>query len=449
MRRLVLAFLLSLTTVGGASAEVVARGVEDGMLALGPKATPFVAYVRGTGLMVSTRASKGSWRATRVGSVSAGAHVMALTVGPSGPLVLVQSADARKLLLVRRLKAGWQTARIDGGLPAGVSLGWPGVALDRHGQPVVAYTRWSIATQNSELMLAHVTPRGRVSTLRITLRGFPKSWVAPPATPLLVRGQVHVIETFGYSGTVGTIEWKPQNHTWIGLFLSAGRGDWPLGPMLAGVSPGGTVYAAWTESLQEAGDVPVILASHGRSTASEIVSDFVFDRALTTGLVTTSSGPEVAANEWVGADDLGLSGDGQVWAGAIVGHRVRVELDGRIGGFAAAPQGARQLLLSGAGGLSWFRSPRRLSTHVTITATPEADGGVRLGGSVVGASRGRVTLFRERPGTTRQKIGTAALANGSFSFVDRSSEGALLYRAVYTDPASGIPYAALLRQAVS
>ena len=42
---LVLAFLL--IAPGRASADVVARGVHDGSLALGAKGTPYVAYVRG------------------------------------------------------------------------------------------------------------------------------------------------------------------------------------------------------------------------------------------------------------------------------------------------------------------------------------------------------------------------------------------------------------------
>jgi hypothetical protein len=47
-------------------------------------------------------------------------------------------------------------------------------------------------------------------------------------------------------------------------------------------------------------------------------------------------------------------------------------------------------------------------------------------------------------------VGTARLgADGSFSLVDRRSARPLLYRAIYTDAASGIPYAALLRQPVT
>jgi hypothetical protein len=447
MRRLVLAFAIALAVVGGASAEVVARGVQNGMLALGPKGTPFVAYVRGSGLLIATRASKGRWRATRADSVSAGSQVMAFTVGVTGPVALVQSADDRTLVLVRRRAVGWQTTRLAGALPAEVSLGWPGLVLDRHGLPVVAYTRWHSSTQNSQLVLALVDARGRISSQRITREGFPKSYVPPPAAPVLIGGRAHVFESYGHSGSVGTIEWYPQSHTWIGLYIDAGLGDFPVGPLLAGVSPSGTAYAAWTESLLAAGELPVTLAVHGHSTAT--VADFVFDRALTTALAATASGPEVAANEWVAADEVGLAGQDQVWAGAVVGHGVRVELDGWIGGLATAPRGARDLLLAGPAGLSWFRSSSRLTTRVSIDATAEPDGRVLISGGVRGASGGRVTLYRERPGARREAIGHAALANGSFSFVDSPSARPLLYRAVYTDPASGIPYAALLRAPVT
>jgi hypothetical protein len=61
-----------------------------------------------------------------------------------------------------------------------------------------------------------------------------------------------------------------------------------------------------------------------------------------------------------------------------------------------------------------------------------------------------VTILRERPGSPRESIGKVKLAaDGSFSLVDRPQARPLLYRAVYTDSATGIPYAALLRQPVT
>jgi hypothetical protein len=102
------------------------------------------------------------------------------------------------------------------------------------------------------------------------------------------------------------------------------------------------------------------------------------------------------------------------------------------------------VLLGGPEGLRWFRAARRLSARVTLEARDQG-ASVGLRGSVSGVSAGRVTLYRERPGERRQAIGRANLTGGSFSFSDRPTARPLLYRAVWVDPASGIPYAALLR----
>ena len=45
---------IALVTAGGASAEVVARGVQDGLLALDAKGTPSVAWVHHSTLFVGT-----------------------------------------------------------------------------------------------------------------------------------------------------------------------------------------------------------------------------------------------------------------------------------------------------------------------------------------------------------------------------------------------------------
>jgi hypothetical protein len=447
MRRLrpaVLAVALGLVVVGGASGEVVARGVQDGMLALGSKGRPFVAYVRGTRVVISIRASTRRWRGETVGSASRGSRVMAFGVGASGPVAVIQNADGRSLVLVRRHGAGWQAIRLVSRLPAQISLGWPGLAFDRRGRPVVSYTRWNYVTLDTQLVLARIDARGRVRSERITREGFPKSAVPPPAVPVRVGGRMHVIESYGFRGVLGTFEWFPQRRTWIGFNLDSGVGDFPVGPVLAGLSRGGVLYAAWTESLVFFDKVPVTLAVRRHEASSE----FVLDRALTRALVLPRSGPEIAANEWVGADELGLVGDAVVWAGMVLRETTGVELDGWIAGFAVAPRAGRDLLLAGPGGLSWFRAPRMLATRVSIDAVAEPDGAVHLSGNVRGVSGGRVTLYRERPGRARTAIGKAPLVNGSFSHLDRPPARPLLYRAVYRDPASGIPYAALLRQPV-
>jgi hypothetical protein len=441
-----LAFSLLFVVSGPASAEIVVRGVKDGVLALDGKGTPYVAFVRGKSLMVSVRSASGRWRAAKADAVSPGSQVMAFEVGAAGPVVLVLSADNKRLVLTRQHLVGWQSIRLNAHLAAHGLLGWPGLALDRGGLPVVAYTRWNSESFNSQLLLTRLDTHGRLRTRRITAEGFPKSYVPPPAEPVLIGGRVHVIESYGYRGSVGTLEWFPQKRTWTGFGLDAGVGDFPIGPVFGGIGHDGFLHAAWTESLLSLGfsEAPVTLASRGRVSDSK----FVLDRALTTALALPASGPEVAANQWMSADDLGLQGSKYLWAGTIVRGESHVELDGWVAGLAAGPRGARDVLLVGPTGLSWFRSPRRLATRVTIDATDQGDGTVALSGRVAGVASGTVALYRERPGEARALIGRRPISGGSFSLVDRPTVRPLLYRAVYTDPSSGVPYAALLREPI-
>jgi hypothetical protein len=437
LRTAALGAAIALVSAGGASAEVVARGVDDGLLALNRKGVPSVAFVRGPALYVSTRTPAGRWTAAKAAGVSPGSGVTAFEVGSAGPAVLVESADSRTLLLVRRRSVGWETIRLAGGLGARLRFGWPGLTLDRRGQPVVAYTRWNSVTLDSRLLVVRVDAKGRVTSRRITEEGFPKSIVPPPAAPVLFGDVVHVVESYGYRGVLGTLEWFPQRKTWTGFGLDAGVGDFPLGPVFAGLSPGGVLHAAWTESLTSFDTAPVTLAVRRKIASSK----FVLDRALVTSLALPSTGPEVAANAWVGRDAFGLSGDQQVWAGTIVRGKSAVEVDGWLAGLAVAPRGGRDLLLGGPDGLRWFRAPRRPVTRVTLEATAYGDS-VALEGTVSGVSSGTVRIYRERPGERRRAVGRATISGGSFGFSDRPSTQPLLYRAVYTG-AGGIPYAAL------
>jgi hypothetical protein len=205
------------------------------------------------------------------------------------------------------------------------------------------------------------------------------------------------------------------------------------------------VYAAWTQALLGAGELPISLAKHGRL----IESNFVLDRAIMTGFGLTRTGPEVAANEWVSASDLGLPGDAVTWAGVIVNRRVGFELDGWLAGLASAPRGTRDVLLARPGGLSWYRLRRAPSIHVDLDATEQLNGSVLVTGAVHGGS-GTVRLYRERPGSPRELAGSAPLsADGSFTFMDTPSIGPFVYRAVYSDPATGVPYATLLHDPVA
>ena len=149
----------------------------------------------------------------------------------------------------------------------------------------------------------------------------------------------------------------------------------------------------------------------------------MLDRALTTALALPSGGAEVAANQWVTSDELGLGGDGVVWAGTVVSGGKQVGLDGWIGGLSVAPKSARDILLERGGNLEWYRSPAKLTTRVSVRTFPGADG-VTIEGSVDGSSGGRVTIFRERANGSRQAAGTAQLSGGSFSFTDKTGHTA-------------------------
>jgi hypothetical protein len=81
-----------------------------------------------------------------------------------------------------------------------------------------------------------------------------------------------------------------------------------------------------------------------------------------------------------------------------------------------------------------------------VTLEASDDGGtVALSGHVRGIGSGNVTIYRERPGEARSAIGRPALSSGAFSLSEQSPATPAVYRAVWIDPGSGIPYAALSR----
>jgi len=372
---------VALAVTGSTSAELVAR-VPDGMIAVTPSGSPLVAYIRGQQLVVAQRTGRGRWRQQPT-HVARGSKLAAFKAGRAGPVAVVIGPDERSISVLRRQGARWLTTRLSGGLGTDLTVGWPGLTLTRTGLPIVAYTQWHSRSLNSQLILAKIDARGAAHTQRVTAGGWPKSYTPPPAAPVIVRnGSVHVVESYGVSGAVGTIEWIPQNRTWIGLYLSAGRGGFPIGPLFAAATRGSVVYAAWTEEFPGSlyGGFPVTLATHGR----EIREDIVSERGVTTGLAMTRNGPAVAANEWVAADTWAFSvtEPTAVWAGTVTG-RGGSELDGRLAGLAAVPgTGAQDLLLSRPDGLSWFRSRGSLPVHVSLDAAQRLDGSIALSGRV-------------------------------------------------------------------
>jgi len=448
MRWFLVIAAVALAVAGRASAELVAH-VPDGMIAVTPSGTPLVGFVRGQQLVIARRAGRQRWT-QQAARVPRGSRLAAFTAGVAGPVAVVIGPGDRTLIVLRRLSNRWQKTVLTARLGADVSVGWPGLTVTRGGLPVVAYTHWFLRSLYSQLFLAKIDARGKAHTQRVTAGGWPKSYTPPPAAPVVVaNGSVHVVETYGVSGAVGTIEWIPRGRTWIGLYLSAGRGGFPIGPMFAAPARGGVVYAAWTEEFPGSlyGGFPVTLARHGR----EIREDVVSERGVTTGLAMTRNGPAVAANEWVSANNLSfsLNEPDAVWAGTVTG-RGGSELDGRLAGLAAVPRtGAQDLLLSRPDGLSWFRSRGVLPIHVSLNAEARADGTIALSGRVQGARGGRVTIYREHSKTRRETAAIARLAAGGiFTLVDTPRAGPTFYRAVYTDPVTGIPYAKLLRDPV-
>ena len=424
---------------GNAGAEVVAKGAANGVLALSPKGVPAVAYVRGTEVLVSNRVAPGRWWTIRAGRVSAGSTVKAFAIGKSGPVVIVGSSDIRTLVAFRARGTRWQRISI-AHTPAHIGLGWPGLTFDRDGLPTIAYTRWNSTNANTQLLLVRVQPGGRLVTQRVTAEGFPQSEVPPPAAPVVVGGKVHVVETYGFRTVIGAFEWYPNGRTWTGIGLDVTRGEVPLGPLFAG-RRAGRVWATWTSTMEAIeGAVPVTLAQRAQTAKAT----FLLDRALTTALALTASGAEVAANQWVAAGELGLTGDANVWQGMVISGRLAVSLDGWIGGLAVTPKGGRDLLLERDGNLEWFRSPERLTSRVNL-GIDTSGSRVGLTGYVEGPRSGKVTIYREHPGGHRQIAGTAQLSNGSFTFADATTSRPLLYRAVYRDPKTSIPYAVLSR----
>jgi hypothetical protein len=448
MRWFLVIAAVSLAVTGSASGELVARA-PDGMIAVTPRGAPLVGYVSGAELLVARRGGRGHWIQQRAARIARGSRLAAFAAGSAGPVAVVIGPGDRSLAVLRRQKDRWVKTRLTGSLGPDLTLGWPGLTLDRRGLPVVAYTRWHTHSLFSQLILARVGTRG-AQTQRVTAGGWPKSYTPPPAAPVLLPdGSVHVVETYGVSGAVGTIEWTPRKKTWIGVYLSAGRGGFPIGPMFAAPGRGSVVYAAWTEEFPGSlyGGFPVTIATHGR----EITENVVSERGVTTGLAMTRNGPVVAANEWVSADSFSFSvtEPDAVWAGTVTGSGGS-ELDGRLAGLAAVPHSAAQdLLLSRPDGLSWFRTRGSLPVHVSLSAEARADGTVALSGRVQGARGGKVTIYRERSKAIREAAGIAKLGpGGTFALVDSPRIRPTFYRAVYTDPATGIPYAKLLRDPV-
>ena len=126
----------------------------------------------------------GAWTTAARGARDAAARPSS----PSKPADAARSCSSAEpgshsLDLVRRTRAGWRRIPL-ARAPTGSKLGWPGLVLER-GNAMVAFTRWRRSTHRTALMLVRIDRRGRAHSVQITGSGFPKSFVAPPAVPVL------------------------------------------------------------------------------------------------------------------------------------------------------------------------------------------------------------------------------------------------------------------------
>ena len=435
MRRIaVLACLVLGLGAGTADAAIVARTFDDAALALAPDGSPRIAYAAGGALFLASPRRDGSFAAARIGRLPAGRPRLAgVEVDARGrAFVLVEDEAGRWLLLADRVRSRWRLRSVPGRLPAGAVLGAAGLELDRVGRASVGYA-YRLPDRKTFLRLAG---GGDFRTIPITREGFPESGTVPASAPVrMPDGTIRVLETYSARGG-GAILWRHAGSDWRGLFLSSSVGGTsPVGPAFARAD-GDRFAAAWTLAGPVPGELQARLA-----TRLGPQSDTLHHRALVEALTFAPDGPELAATEPVG--DLA--------AGLILSPARTVEVDGRPLGLEAAADGARHLLLAGADGLAWYRSPGPVVTSVSLAAasTPP-DGAVALTGGVAGATGGTVEVYRESGPGRRELAGTAMVApDGSFSLVDRASTSPLRYRAVYRDPLSGIPYASLLRRPVS
>ena len=419
--------LALLALASPARAEVVTQKADRGVLAVAADGSPWVAYTVGRGLYASLRGSQGRWTAIRLGRLPAnsGITLAGIQIGerPHRHVnVLVEDGQGRWIVLAR----GSRLTTIARAAP-GSSFGPAGLALDAGGRPAIAY---AVQRKTGQTFLRLVTFRadGRRQTRPITLKGFPRSDLPPAAAPVLVGGRLHVVETY----TSAAIDWGPTGHGgWEGQYLFFSRLGSPQGRVGA-VSLPSTLWSAWTQVYPQAepGDIVVLLNSSATTQVTSTLTHGIF--------VSIARGdedqPEIGAYDWVG-----LGEDWFVYAGLILRGTSSDawQLDGRLEGFTIGKLGTRQLLLSREGGLEWFRSPAALP-QVRI-GMGKVDETGHVDGSVPGVTSGTVELYRELPHAPRELVATLPIAADG-SFEADGLDPTALYRAVYVDPRTGIPF---------
>ena len=413
MKGLVPLLALALLLPGTAEAEVVAPGVSESALAVARDGSPRVAWIDGRRLILATR--DGSWRSSPIATLPTAEGRVA---GLAENAILV---EARRTWIRLVVRAGnrWRVLVV-ANAPKRTLLGISGLALDASGRPAVAYALQE-ANNATSLHLVRLAANGRLTRTRITQKGFPTSLVPPAAAPVLwPDGTIRVVQSFSQRGA-NAILWRREGKRWWGRVLHASALGTASLPLYAAAAADG-VYVAWTIPYLTFGENHLVLSSRIDRSASLVLHP----NAFAAGLVLGPSGPEVAANELV---------QGLV-AGFVTGA-AQSELDGRVLGYAATPSGGRQLLLARPEGLEWFELPAAPAVRVTVDFT--------LRGRVDGASSGNVSLYEEQAGRPRRLVGEFPLdEQGLFDAAVPLTPG-FTYRAVYVDPATGVPYARLVR----
>ena len=431
----------SLALAGRARAEGVpsSAGATDAALVVAPDGSPRVAFAAADGsLVVSARAADGTWSDQTLPPLpGARALVVGLAVAPGGnAVVLAEDPGAHWLALAEQSAAGWRVRTV-ATAPKGGLLGFGGLALDHAGSPLVAYV-YELKSHQSWLRLVHEDAKGRLVGERVTRSGFPSSDTLPAAAPVVMpSGAVRVVEAYDSA----TVEWSRTKNKkdWIGQFVYGTAIGSPAGVVKAAAGATGGVWSAWTELFPSFNESELVLAKHLNGETSTVLANHAFLVAL----ALPASGPEVAGDDYV---DLGTR---TAYAGLVADSAGNtIELAGDLMGYDVDPAGGRQYLLAEPDGLDWFRAAVPPTTHVALAVGVQG-ASFALTGTVYQQSgapvAGTVQIWRET-GDGSELLTTVPLAaDGTFSVTDLPPVRPLVYRAVYVDPASGVPLASLYR----
>lgn len=409
-----------------ARAEIVAPTSGRGSLAVALDGTPRVVFLSGRDVVLARRGAAG-WSFARIGRVPRGNTLIA---------GLVVDRKGRASVLLEAYNGSWLGLASRGGKlrivarpRRGASFGPAGIVLDEGNRPAFAYAV-RLRSGKTFLRLVRSDANGHLRTIPITKAGFPSSALPPGAVPVLVGGRLHVVETY----TSSAIDWQPQRKGgWIGQYLFASRDGSPAGRVGAEAS-GRNLWTAWSQLYATTTSVLLTLSATTQET------NVILDHGIFVSLLLENGRPELGALDWGQIDDW------FAYAGVLADESGAFsEIDGWLEGYVLAPGGKRQILLSTSSGLEWFEAPARPSIRVSLSA----DAAGHLAGRVEGAAGGVVQLYRETPLAPHALVASVEVqADGSFAAEDTPPASPTLYRAVYVDPATGIPYASLLRTPV-